>query len=273
MRPTEILKEEHRIIKRMLEVLEAISDKLDAGEDISAESLEKTVDFIRTFADKYHHGKEEDLLFTRAELRGVPGEGGPIGVMLVEHEEGRGFGAAMAEAIERYARGEGDARLDYAKNARLYAALRLQHIDKEDNILYPITDNYLTEEDQKELLERFDEVKCGPDGGGKREEYLLLLAGWEEEYLNPQKEENVMAEKGKTVTLDVRDLSPWERHPRIFETFDALEVGEVLKLVNDHDPRPLHYELMHEREGQFEWTSEEKAPREWVAMIERKARV
>ena len=75
----------------------------------------------------------------------------------------------------------------------------------------------------------------------------------------------------KIVTLDVRDLPPWERHPRIFETFDSLAPGESLRLVNDHDPRPLHYEFMHERAGQFEWSSEEKAPREWVARIVKKA--
>ena len=43
----------------------------------------------------------------------------------------------------------------------------------------------------------------------------------------------------------------------------------TLELVNDHDPRPLHYEFMMEREGEFEWTSEERGPREWVASIKR----
>lgn len=72
-----------------------------------------------------------------------------------------------------------------------------------------------------------------------------------------------------TVTLDVREIPPWERHPKIFEIFDGLQLGETLELINDHDPRPLHYEFMHEREGQFEWESEEKGPREWVAHIKK----
>lgn len=75
--------------------------------------------------------------------------------------------------------------------------------------------------------------------------------------------------KEEVVTLDVRKMPPWERHPRIFELFDNLNPGQTLKLINDHDPRPLHYEFLHEREGQFEWVSEEKAPREWVAFIKR----
>jgi len=77
-----------------------------------------------------------------------------------------------------------------------------------------------------------------------------------------------MAEE-KFVELDVRDFPSWERHPRIFESFDGLNTGETLILVNDHDPPPLHYEFMHEREGQFEWTSEEKVPREWIARIKK----
>lgn len=73
----------------------------------------------------------------------------------------------------------------------------------------------------------------------------------------------------KTVTLDVRTIPPWERHPKIFEIFDGLAVGEALVIINDHDPRPLHYQFMMEREGQFEWKSEEKSAREWTATIKR----
>ncbi len=73
----------------------------------------------------------------------------------------------------------------------------------------------------------------------------------------------------KIVTLDVRTMPPWERHPKIFETFDELDAGETLKLINDHNPKPLRYEFLHEREGQSEWTTEEKGPQEWVAMIKK----
>lgn len=76
---------------------------------------------------------------------------------------------------------------------------------------------------------------------------------------------------GNIVQLDVREMPPWERHPQIFALLDTLEPGDTLELTNDHDPRPLKYELMHEREGQFEWHSEERGEREWVAHIKRAA--
>ena len=73
----------------------------------------------------------------------------------------------------------------------------------------------------------------------------------------------------KTITLDVREIPPWERHPKIFETFDTMDAGDTLELVNDHDPRPLHYQFMHERQDQFEWASREVAPHHWVATIKK----
>lgn len=75
----------------------------------------------------------------------------------------------------------------------------------------------------------------------------------------------------KTIRLDVRELPPYERHGKIFEVWEQIGVGDVLELVNDHDPRPLHYQFMMERDGEFTWHSEERGPREWVAHIQKVA--
>lgn len=75
----------------------------------------------------------------------------------------------------------------------------------------------------------------------------------------------------KVVTLDVRQIPPWERHPKIFEIFESLGVGDTLKLVNDHEPKPLYYQFMAERPGEVEWESKQVAPREWVALIKKVA--
>ncbi len=71
------------------------------------------------------------------------------------------------------------------------------------------------------------------------------------------------------VTLDVRDMVPRERHPAIFSRLDALQPGDILRLVNDHDPAPLRYQLLAERPDMFTWEPEKQGPEEWIIRIRR----
>lgn len=71
----------------------------------------------------------------------------------------------------------------------------------------------------------------------------------------------------EVVTIDVREIAPRERHPLIFQTFDDLETGSAMRLVNDHDPRPLYYQLMAERQGQAGWEYLEDGPEVWQVRI------
>ncbi len=70
-------------------------------------------------------------------------------------------------------------------------------------------------------------------------------------------------------TLDVRTIAPMYRHAKIFELFDSLAEGEAFELVNDHEPRPLYYQFLHERTNQFDWTYAEQGPMVWRAVITR----
>jgi len=177
---TEVLKDEHRVIERMINLLKVASEKLNSGEDVSAEIFRKSIDFIRTFADKCHHGKEENILFNEMESRGMPREGGPIGIMLMEHDEGRRFVKGLAEAIEKYEKYNKDAQNEIIRNALGYAELLTQHIFKEDNILYPMADQMFSNEDQKELIERFDKVEQEM-GEGIHHKYVELVEKLEKE--------------------------------------------------------------------------------------------
>ncbi len=67
--------------------------------------------------------------------------------------------------------------------------------------------------------------------------------------------------------LNVSDIAPRERHPLIFRTFDELAKGESFILVNDHDPKPLYYQFLHEREGLFGWEYIEEGPKDWKVKI------
>lgn len=70
-------------------------------------------------------------------------------------------------------------------------------------------------------------------------------------------------------TIDVRNIAPRDRHPLIFQTFDALEEGESFELVNDHNPKPLYYQILHERPDQFVWDYLEQGPDVWRVSIQR----
>src|ERR1035437_4392271 len=89
MRPIALLSKEHRLIERVLDALTDYADQVERGADVSADDLARFVTWIRGYADASHHGKEEDVLFVRMVAAGMPGDDGPIGLMLEQHEEGR----------------------------------------------------------------------------------------------------------------------------------------------------------------------------------------
>lgn len=63
--------------------------------------------------------------------------------------------------------------------------------------------------------------------------------------------------------IDVRPIEPREKHIRIFDMFNSLKSGEKMEIINDHDPRPLHYQMLAENDGQFQWKYLEEGPEVW----------
>jgi len=182
MKPTEELKNEHEAIKIALGILSEISRRLEAGEKVKVDHLEGLLEFIRVFADRCHHGKEEGLLFPAMEKAGIPRDKGPIGVMLAEHEEGRAYVRGMAQAVEEYKKGGKTAGPDFAVNARNYAALLSSHIDKEDRILYPMGDSRFPPAIQDALGRGFEKIEEDVVGPGKHEEFRRFLHRMKNEY-------------------------------------------------------------------------------------------
>lgn len=183
MRPTEQLKEEHEAIKSMLQILERVCQRLESEGEVDLDHLDQIIEFIQVFADKCHHGKEEGILFVAMEEAGIPKEGGPIGVMLLEHGMGRGYVKGMREAMAKYRAGDHQASSRIVENGRNYIVLLTQHIAKEDNILYPMAEMHLSEEKQEELLEGFESIEQERVGAGKHEEFHRLLDRLKEVYL------------------------------------------------------------------------------------------
>ena len=175
MKATAELSQEHQAILEMIRILAKMAERLEAGTPVDAKDLEDAVEFIRVFADKCHHAKEEGHLFPEMERAGIPRGRGPIAVMLAEHEEGRKHVAAMARALRGARKGHRKAMAAFAAGARGYGELLTQHIFKEDNILYPMADNKLSPDQQASLEECFADVEKNGAGEGKHEEFHRLL--------------------------------------------------------------------------------------------------
>jgi hemerythrin-like domain-containing protein len=140
------LKSEHRIIEKVLDALE-----LAARREMPAGFYGRAIDFLAAFADRCHHGKEEDRLFPCLERCGIPREGGPIGVMCAEHAMGRAHIRRMREHLDR-------GRVDELRRESLeYVALLRQHIRKEDLVLFEMARHVVGAGDAGALSREFEE--------------------------------------------------------------------------------------------------------------------
>jgi hemerythrin-like domain-containing protein len=148
--PTDVLREEHRVILRGLDALETAARRLETGGSLPEGWWEELLAWLRAFADRNHHAKEEQWLFPAMVKAGVPSEGGPIGVMLDEHVEGRALIQAMqsGEPAQRPAA------------ARKYLHLLRQHIEKENGVLLPLAEAVLEAEAQHRMAREFAAVEA-----------------------------------------------------------------------------------------------------------------
>jgi len=174
MEATDSLMGEHRVIERVLTSLETAAQGLTAGRPVGAAFFVEAADFIKGFADGCHHMKEEGVLFPALEAAGVPRQGGPIGVMLAEHVEGRRLTQAMRSAALSLAAGQSDQAAAVAQHALAYVALLRQHIAKEDRILFPMADRVIAPAAQGDLTEAFERVEHEETGEGVHEKYHAL---------------------------------------------------------------------------------------------------
>ncbi|MBT3690005.1 hemerythrin [bacterium] len=148
-----ILSEEHQNILKVINDLLKECDTLESKNELNLEFFNKTIDFIINYADKFHHAKEEDILFIELNKEGVQMPCNPIEQMLHEHELGRNYINELKKQID-----ENNIE-KIIENSRGYASLLQEHIYKEDNILYPMAEEALSEDTKNKILNKFNEIE------------------------------------------------------------------------------------------------------------------
>ena len=177
---TQALVNEHRLILRMITLLEHNAPLTAAGTYSNWQFYLDGVDFIRNFADRFHHAKEEDVLFEALVKNGMPRENSPVAAMMMEHDQGRAFVKAMETAAREALDNQTGKEHIIADNALAYAELLRGHIEKEDEILYPLAERLMPESMREDIIAGYDAAEART-ANGFADHYETVVAGYEQE--------------------------------------------------------------------------------------------
>jgi hemerythrin-like domain-containing protein len=182
MTATEQLRHEHETITIALSILEKLCQRLAKGEEVNPEHFGQVLEFIQVFADRCHHGKEEEFLFPVLEAAGIPNADRMLDVMS-EHERCRILIRQLVAAWKKHRSGDRAAAAAVIGSARDYSTFLHDHISKEDNILFPMAEAHLSADSQRQLLEEFERLEIELIGAGGHEQFDKTLDFLRQAYL------------------------------------------------------------------------------------------
>ena len=167
---------EHRLIERMLAAVKGVLGKVQSEHTIDPVLVDKAVDFIRVYADRTHHGKEEDILFRKLGNKPLIAEDRrAMKELIEEHVFGRKTTQALVDANHRYRNGDEAALADIVEKLQILIEFYPKHIEKEDKVFFPSSRNYFTDEEDQAMLAEFREF----DRKMIHEKYKSLVEGLE----------------------------------------------------------------------------------------------
>lgn len=176
MYAVQLMIDEHKNIKKVLGIIRKYCFKVLKNESVEYNDFYKIIDFVRNYADKHHHGKEEQMLFNKMlDELGSAGEKAVKHGMLVEHDLGRLYINNLEKAVGKVQEGNEEAKLDLIANAISYADLLYRHIEKEDNVIYKFAEKNLSEEALRKLDEESKLFEKEAENKGIQEKYTLLI--------------------------------------------------------------------------------------------------
>jgi hemerythrin-like domain-containing protein len=176
--PYAVLAREHRLIERGLDVLGRICDELRRTRTLNVPAAKKVIDFLRDFADRTHHLKEEKILFPAIEAITIfPGCG-----LTSEHKEARERVNGMADAVERWSRGDAQAGRLFLQKARSYIDLLRAHIAKEDDCLAEVVHRAFSGDERETLTREFEEMDRREIGEHAFDRFAAIVEALEPEH-------------------------------------------------------------------------------------------
>ena len=245
--PVHTFMEEHKHILDTLNELGSLVERLKGITSLAnmGEDQEKLKDIAHHLVEaESHHQREEETLFPALERHDIAE---PPQIFRLDHAEFR----ERKQQLYQLAHNPQDYDFAQFKSQVIelgeYLSKELDsHIFKEDNILYQIALQVLDPEEWAKVKKECDKIG-----------YCCFTP------------EDQSKEVSPVIELDLRPIMPFERHEKIFQMWDALKPGETLRIINDHDPKPLHYQFEAEYKGQYEWAYEQSGPKDWMVTIKK----
>jgi hemerythrin-like domain-containing protein len=156
MKPRGLLMIEHRLIEKMLNIADREVRAMEETSFVDPVFIDGMVDFIRVYADRTHHGKEEDILFKELGGKGMDGTDAEMMLDLIqEHRRAREAVRDLVRAKENYLGGEIEALVDVREKMQWLIGFYPVHIAKEDKIFFPNTEKYFGREELDAMLSSF----------------------------------------------------------------------------------------------------------------------
>lgn len=183
MNSVKIMVMEHDYILRMLKVVRKACLRIMNNEEINYDDFNKMIEFIRQYADKHHHGKEEKFLFKEMQNRlGKIGDNLITHGMLVEHDYGRLYMSDLTDALQRVKNGDDESKLDVISNAIGYTNLLKRHINKENDAVYSFGETKLPKEVIEEINLKTEEFEREAEKKGTQKYFIEMLENMEKKY-------------------------------------------------------------------------------------------
>ena len=159
MDPIEILRNEHGLIRRFVDLLSVAVTRLEVDDPPPRAFFDNGIEFVRGFSDGFHHKKEELVMFVQLAQKKNGAIDGQIEALRYQHDQGRGFIAAIAGALDGYAEGDPKDTAVVRENAAAFASLLKHHIHTEDHIFFPMSQEAMTSEELEFLGGKFEKVQ------------------------------------------------------------------------------------------------------------------